>query len=226
MAKYPKYSKRVNKKFVITSISAVVLAGGMLAGFLVARDRNVQMGVEGPTPENLIEFDNLGKDSASKPSGTTGLEHGKQEAEDAFNAVTGQNPSNSDASLVKNLLDGTLTFEYLLNGAPVTDVYTFDKTNNTYTLNQMVDITLQNGKTFTTTNTYAGYFRLENDAIKLFESDGLNAGDSVLGSNSQSGNQYSNIIYVAQDGNIYATITGEAIPGVSSVNTQTPTPTV
>ena len=226
MAKYPRYSQRVTKKFVITSIAAVVVAGGVFSGFIVARNRNVNMGVEGPTPENLLEFDNLGSGSASKPSGTTGNEYGKQEAEDAFNAVAGQNPVNSNGNSVANLLNGTLTFAYTLNGAPITDVYTFDSTNNTYTLNQSVDITLSNGRTFTTTNVYSGSYRVEDDLLKLFESDGLNAGDSVLGSNSQSGNQYSNIIYVAQDGNIYATITGEAIPGVAGVNSQTPTPTV
>ena len=63
-----------------------------------------------------------------------------------------------------------------------------------------------------------GTFVLENGALKLFEDSGLNAGDVILGNNSQESKQYSDIFYVAEDGEIYGTISGTAVKGVVVTN--------
>ena len=193
------------------------LTASLVTGVLIARDRNVNMGLEGPTQEDLAALDNLGKDTAPKKEGSEGQEFGKEEAENNYNNITSQNPANQDTNVVNGLVNGTLTFNFTSNGAPVQNVYSFDTQNGTYTVNQTVSITLASGRVVNTTSSKSGRYALETGTLRLFENSGLNAGDVILGNDPQVSDQYADIIYIDNAGRIIGTISGVMLEGASSV---------
>ena len=210
MAKYyPRYTDRVSKKFIAVCLAIVISGSTAIGGFLWARRRNVKVNyTEGPSLEDIVNADNLGKDNAPNKEGTVGKEYGKDFAENNYNSVIGQKPENGNKALVENLLQGSLNFKYMANDSLIENIYTFDTTNKEYTLTHITP----EYQTVT-----VGRYELGEGKIVLFGSANLNPEDAILGTTSPNLEQYEDIIYVADDGKIYGTIQGIGCEGISDI---------
>lgn len=231
MAKYPKYTKRVTRKFVIISIATLLAASNTITCFLIARKHNVNLGLEEPYKDKLANIENLGNESNKKPAGSTGLEYGKEEAENAFNSASSSVAVNKNLPSLDQFANKSVSFEYTSNGMPVKKEYTMNADQQTYTVVEKDIITLPSGLVVEgESKRSSGSFKIEDGLIYLFEDSGLNAGNVILNKDSATSNQYADILFLGEDGNIYSTITGTAIAGtvtdLQNVNNQQNTPTV